>query len=335
MFQTIECAQLNLENTEFCMSYPLASDRVTASVGAVGVLHPIIVSGCPCEGGYQVVTGFRRAHACRQLGLKWVNAYIHRVDPDNKLAMFHLILSENASHRTFNAVEKSLIVHKLLNQFGCDRQTILTTYLPMLGLAAHGRVLDAYLPACAFDAPMQAYLAEHDVPMGELDLFNTLSVEDRRAVFALIISLKLGVNKIKDLLALLDEIALREQRPIHSILTDERIQALLHQEQTPTPQKADLVRRYLWEQRYPEFTKLEQAYQQAVKDLHVPTGVRLSTDRFFEDDRMAVEFRFRTPDELRQAAEGLVDLAGKSELQRLLDVIQGVETSEVSKTSEV
>lgn len=305
------------------MSYPLASDRVTASVGAVGVLHPIIVSGCPCEGGYQIVTGFRRAHACRQLGLKWVNAYIHRIDPANKLAIFHLILSENASHRTFNVVEKSLILHKLMHKFGCDRQTVINTYLPLLGLASHGKVLDAYLPVCSFDEPIQAYLAEHDVPMAELEAFNRLSAEDRGAVFALIRSLKLGVNKIKDLLMLLDDIALRDQHPIHEILADERLQTVLRQEQTPTPQKADLVRRYLWEQRYPEFTSLEQTYQQTLKQLSLPAGVRLNTDRFFEDDRMTMDFRFRTSDELRQIAQGLMSLSGQIELQTLLDVIQG------------
>jgi hypothetical protein len=184
-------------------------------------------------------------------------------------------------------------------------------------------VLDAYLPVCGFEEPIPAYVADHDVPMAELDLFNTLSAEDRRAVFALIIALKLGVNKIKDLLTLLDDLALREQRPIHTILADERIQTLLRQEQTPAPQKADLVRRCLWERRYPEFTSIEQTYQHTLQQLHLPAGVRFQTDRFFEDDRMTVEFRFRTPEELRQTAEDLTALARKAELQRLLDIIQG------------
>lgn len=306
------------------MSYPPESEQITRSVGAVGVLQPIIVSGCPCEGGYQIITGFRRAYACRKLGIVQVNAYIYQVNPDAPLAVFYLALRENISHRTFNDVEKSLILHKLLTQFACERHDVINEYMPILRLAPNAKVLETYLHIMTFEEEIRAYIATHELPMSMIDLLAGLSSENRHAVFTLLSNLKLGVNKTKELLTYLDEIALRDQCSISRIVEEECIQEILRHEKYSDPQKTNRIRRVLKEKRYPELTRLEQEYQQRIKQLRVPSGVQIQTNRFFEDDDLSVTFRIHSPEQLHTIAEELQELSRKPEFSKLLDLIQGI-----------
>ncbi len=323
MFHTIKCSQIDLEDTYFLMSYPLESEKILESVGEIGVLYPILVSKSSYHERYQIIAGFRRAYACREIGLDVVNANIYQVDSDNRLRAFSLALYENASHRTFNDVEKSLILTKLLGQFQCTRDDVIQNYMPILDLAPNDKVLDIYLKITDFEEDIKRYIAVHELPMSMFELLANLSSDDRTAVFTLISTLKLGVNKLQELLTYLDEIALRDNCPIHDVLADHHIHEILTHEKHSRPQKAKHIRRIIRGKWYPQLTALEHEYNERVKQLHLPHGLRLQTDKFFEDDNLSATFRFQTPDQLKVFAEELLQLSQKKKLQDLLDLIQG------------
>ncbi len=323
MFRTIECTQLDFDDTTFLMSYPLESPALIASVETIGVLQPIVVRGRPCEEKYQIVAGFRRAHACRELDLPIIHTNIHQVDPADMLPAFCLALHENLAHRTFNDVEKSLIFTKLLRQFGCAQDDIIRNYMPLLQLSPNENGLKTYLKIVAFEEDITHYIATHELPMTMLKLLANLSSEDCRAVFTFISKLKLGINKLKELLTYLDEIALRDNCSIYQVLDDRRIHEILDHEKYTGPQKIEQIRRIIREKRYPQLTTLEHEYHARLKQLHLPRGLQLKTDRFFEDDELSATFRFNSPEQLKTFAEQLLCLSQKPELQKVLDLIQG------------
>ncbi|MCP4402830.1 MAG: ParB N-terminal domain-containing protein [bacterium] len=323
MFQTVKCAQLDFDDTTFLISYPLEAPSVTASVNTIGVLQPIVIGGCPCQGKYQIVAGFRRAYACREMGLELIHANIYPVDPDAPLPAFDLALYENLAHRTFNSVEKALILSKLSGQFGCSQDTIIQNYMPLLQLAPNERILATYLKLADFEEELKHHLAQHDVPLTVIELLASLSNDDRHSVFSLISHLKLGLNKLKELLNYLEEIALRDALSITEILSAAEIQEIVAHEKYSGPQKIEQLRYALRKQRFPSFTALEEQYHEALKGLKLPRGLQLKTDRFFEDDNMSAGFRFSSPEELKSVAEELLQLSEKAELQELLQLIQG------------
>lgn len=323
MFRTIQCAEIDFENTEFLMSYPAETEAIQASVGTVGVVQPIVVDGCPCSGGYRIVSGFRRAYACRRLGIASVNAYMYQVPQENPATGFWLALQENASHRTFNMVEKALILDKLLTQFQRDRSEVLRQYMPLLGLNSSGKVLDGYLRIAGFSESIKAFLADHDVPLNIIELLAHFAPDDREAIAALAAELRLGVNKIKELILNLDEIALRDGQAPAEILARSAIREALRDDAHPAPQKAEAVRRSVHALRYPQFTEVERRYHDTLQHLQLPKGVQFRTDRFFEDDRMSVGFQFRSADELRRIAAQLSTVSEQPELADLLRLVQG------------
>ncbi len=326
IFQTIDCTQLDFDDTTYLMSYPIKAPKVIASAGTIGVLQPVIVTGCACHGKYQIVSGFRRAYACREVGLPMIQANIHPVEPEARLSAFLMAFYENLSHRQFNDIEKSLILHKLLNEFECPRDDVLHGYMPALQLAPNEKVLDIYLRLIDFEEALKEYIAEHEMSLSILELLTTLAETDRRAVFTLISRLKIGLNKLKELLTDLDEIALRDECTLSQVIEGSDVQHILNNEKLPGPQKIERIRQCIRKKRYPHFTQLEQAYQTSLKALHLSHGIQLKTDRFFEDDRLTATFRFSTPEQLKTTAEELLKLSEQAELQNVLSMIQGTQS---------
>jgi ParB family chromosome partitioning protein len=195
--------------------------------------------------------------------------------------------------------------------------------MPLLQLSPNEKVLDTYLKIADFDNDIKRYIADHEIPMMVIDLLANLLSNDRRAVFTLISTLKLGINKVKELLTYLEEIALRDNCSIHHVLEDSHIQEILNHKKYRGPQKAERIRQVIRKRRYPELTKLEQEYHEHLKRLHLSHGLYLETDRFFEDDNLSATFRFSTPEKLRKFAEELRELSQKVELRDVLDLIQG------------
>ncbi len=322
MFHVIEITQLDFDDTTFAMSYPLASPTVTASVATVGVINPIVVSGCACQGKYQIVAGFRRANIAREIGISVIPAQIYQVDPENPLSAFSVALYENAAHRVFNDVEKALVLKKLSATFHCPADEVIQTFLPLLGLAPNEKVLAVYLKLAEFEEDQKPYLAEHALPLSLLELLTTLAPEDRRAAFGLISVLNINLNKLRELLTFAEEIALREGCAMRDVLTNAAITEIVAHEKLSAPQKIEAIRDWLRKQRFPRLTALEQEYAAALKRLKSPKGVQLTTDRSFEDDTMTATFRFSTPEQLATIAENLAQLARQPELKTLLSLIQ-------------
>ena len=322
MFHVIEIAQLDFDDTSFLMSYPLTSPTVAASIATVGVINPILVSGCACQGKYQIVAGFRRANVARDIGIPALPAQIYQVDPENPLAAFSVALCENAAHRVFNHVEKALILHKLSGIFHCPDDEVIQTFLPLLGLAPNEKVLAIYRQIAEFEDEQQSYLAGHDLPLSLLELLTTLAPEDRRAVFHLVSMLNINVNKLRELLTFADEIALRDGCAMRDVLYNAALDEIITHEKLSAPQKIEAIRDWLRKQRFPRLTALEQDYAAALKRLKPPKSVQLATDKSFEDETMTATFRFSTPEQLAATAENLVQLARQPELNALLRLIQ-------------
>lgn len=323
MFSIIETRQIDFSDMTFCVSFPLESPAVSASVGMVGVINPIIVSGCPCQGKYQLVAGFRRAFACRDIGLAQIPAQIYPVDPDNPLAAFCLALYENLAHRTFNAVECAEILRKLSAQFHCPADELAQTFLPALGLPRSAKTLDAYLRLAAFDDEQKRHLAGQELPLGLIELLAALPPEDRGAAFRLMTAVNINQNKLRELLTMAEDIALRDGCALRDVLSDPAILSLLAHEKFSAPQKLDAIRDALRRRRFPRLTALEQEYAAALKRLKSPQGVQLTADRYFEDDALTATFRFASRDQLAAVADELRQFAVQPELETLLRVIQG------------
>jgi hypothetical protein len=192
------------------------------------------------------------------------------------LRLFLVSLHENLTARGFNTIEKAIALDKLVHQFHLDSVMVIMKYLPLFNLEADEKILNTYLSLFQMEEEIKIYILKEEVSRTNIRRISNLSPKDRMALLSLISPLKLGENRLREILTFLEEITKKDRLTILEILKRPEIQAILsHQELTP-PQKADRMKKALMGLRYPRMYNMEEKFEKKRKELSLPSNVSLN-----------------------------------------------------------
>jgi ParB/RepB/Spo0J family partition protein len=288
-----------------------------ASIDEVGVIQPALLR--KRQDRYQIVSGFRRISILRDLGRPDILARIIDEKELGNLQLFSSSLHENLTTRGFNAVEKGIALEKLIQQFQVDPGVVVKNYLPLFNLESDEKILKTYLALARMEEEIKGYVLREEVSRTNIRKLATYSSEDRLVLFALFSLLKLGENRLKEMLTLLDEISKRDRLPVREIVDRAEIQAILSHKELTASQRTERVKKILMDLRYPRMHTLEETFERKRRDLNLPSGVSLFHSPFFEGKGLKIEFQFETLEGYRTVLSSLSQLADKKEFQEMID----------------
>jgi ParB/RepB/Spo0J family partition protein len=304
----------------FCMAFHPNLDFLRRSIGQVGLLQPIIVreklGGSCC----QVVCGFKRLTACEQLGLKEIEAFSYRESALGDLEGFHMALHENLTTRGLNLIEKSMVIDKLIHQFGVSKEPIARDYMPMLGLQPSLRVLGVVSQLVRLLDEIKRYIVEEKVSLENASQLLEFSPEDQAEIGRLVSKLKLGENKLKEVLTFLREVSLRDGLTVGDLVQGE-IAVVTSDITLSRVQKTHRVRRRLREMRYPQLIELEKKFREKQRGLGLSQGISLNPPPYFEGETFKVEFGFKDVGEFKAIVSKLMEATERRELAEMIDAV--------------
>ena len=88
-------------------------EALANSIAEIGLINPIVVR--KLEGGYELVAGTRRCHACKMLGWDFIPAKI--IEQDSREAVM-LQYSENFHRQDLNPVQHARMIKFMLDELG-------------------------------------------------------------------------------------------------------------------------------------------------------------------------------------------------------------------------
>ncbi|WP_428685120.1 ParB/RepB/Spo0J family partition protein [Sphingopyxis sp.] len=91
------------------------------SIGARGLLQPIIIRRAPDGNGYQLVAGERRWRAAQRAGLHQIPALVRDLDD---AATYEIALVENIQRQDLNAIEEAGAYRRLIDDFGHSQEAL-------------------------------------------------------------------------------------------------------------------------------------------------------------------------------------------------------------------
>ena len=97
--------------------------KTAESVREFGVLTPAIVRPDP-DGGYEIISGHRRVHACRRLGLKLIPAIVRDLSRDEAIIA---MVDANLQREHILPSEKAAAYGKIMDAFGGENIEISAT----------------------------------------------------------------------------------------------------------------------------------------------------------------------------------------------------------------
>ncbi|KPL17898.1 MAG: hypothetical protein AMJ92_10500 [candidate division Zixibacteria bacterium SM23_81] len=286
------------------------------SIARAGILHPLILQEICQSRRYRIVSGYKRLKVLEILGGEKVIAYISTAEDD--LQLFLLGLEENLGTRSLNTVEKSLVLSKLVRQFGLSKEVILREHLPSLGLGSDPKTLDLYLSISDWPNEIQNNLASNRISLALAQQLAALCPEDRQAFSWLIEELRLGKSLQRKFLALLLDLAAKEKIPLSSLIEDEQLALLINDPVAQAPVRARRVREALIRRRYPTFAQAIERFEELKKRLKLPPHISLKASPFFEGEDWQFSVTFRNREELEAARKVLHRLTEDPFLNQLL-----------------
>ncbi len=314
--QEIPIDRIDRSDETFSVNFLPDLQRLRSSIEAMGLIQPVLLR--KRKNGYQIVCGFRRVSVSCELRSGVIESRVLEEEEMDDLRFFSLSLQENLTTRGFNTVETAIALDKLVHRFGVDRARVIGDYLPLLSLEPHGKILDTYLSLARLEDEVKRYVLREEVSRSNIRKLSALAPDDRMILLSLLSSLRLGENRLREILSLLDEISRREGVAVKEIVERKPFQELLSQENLTPSQRAERVKKVLMDFRYPRMSRREEEFEAKKGELALPSFISLFHPPFFEGKGLRVQFQFETIVQYRTVLSTLSQLADKKEFEELI-----------------
>ncbi len=316
--QKIPFEQIDLSDDTFSVNYLPDLQRLRSSIEEAGLIQPVLLR--QKKDHYQIICGFRRISVMKELGKSEIESRVFEEDQRGEFRLFSLSLHENLTTRGFNAVEKAIALDKLIHRFKIDPAAVIKTFLPFFSLEPNEKILNTYLSLAQMEDEIKTYVLKEEVSRSNIRRLSTLTPDNRLAILSLISSLKLGENRLREVLTLLEEISRRNQCKEKDVVQRSEIQAVLSQKELTPSQKTERMKRVLTDLRYPKLNQLEKAFEKKRKDLNLPSNISLHHPPFFEGKRLKIEFQFETMEEYQGILSALTVLPEKEGFKQMIEM---------------
>jgi ParB family chromosome partitioning protein len=315
--QSIPLQQIDLSDETFSANYLPDLHKLRSSIQDAGLIQPVLLR--KKSAGYQIVCGFRRLSVMKELGKSEIESRVFEEKEMDEFQLFSLSLHENLTTRGFNAVEKAIALDKLIHRFQIHPTVVVKTFLPAFSLEPNEKILDTFLSLARMEDEIKAYVLKEEVSRSNIRRLSTLTPENRMALLSLISPLKLGENRLRELLTLLEETSRRSHATVKEIAGQPELRAVLSQKELTPSQKTERVKKVLTGLRYPKLNQLEKEFEKKRKDLNLPSNLLLHHPPFFEGKGLKMEFEFESIEEYQTILSALSALSGKEAFKQMIE----------------
>ena len=309
----IPLAQIDSGDERFRITTRRDSADLQLSLQRLGLLAAPLV--LPMDHGFSIVSGFRRVAACRELTWEVIPARVlSRQTAEYECAL--RAIAENSTERPLNLIETSRAL-ALLAQHAPDGR-VPPADAAMLGLTTHPGVTSKLKTLCRLPAEVQAAVIDGALSFPMACELGCLEPDLSVAFAELFLKLNTGLNKQREILTLVSEIALREQTDPREVLCDPALARMLEMEEVDRNQQTRQIRRLLRRRRFPSLVAAEDRFQELRQRLKLGQNLQLTPPRDFEGTRFALTLSFQSLTEIESLRGKLDELANHPDFKTLL-----------------
>jgi ParB family chromosome partitioning protein len=311
--QSIQISAVDSEDDTFRITTKTEVDDLIYSIQSLGLINPPILKKKSSE--YIIVSGFRRIAACRNLG--WKNVPARKLDSlvaDRTCAQY--AIAENTLQRELNLVETSRSL-LLLSTYFSDNQRLVKT-ASALGLPDNPVIIKKIKKIGRLPGPVQDGILANTISLPIALELSTFEPHTGIALAGLFEYLKISLNKQREMISFLKEIAMRENISIDKVLKERKLKAILKNIDLDRTQKSREIRLYLRQRRFPAISQAEKAFEKHTKDLNLGNNMGLLPPKDFEGSIYSLNMRFKSLSELKRLHARLDKILQNPVLNKIL-----------------
>jgi ParB family chromosome partitioning protein len=310
----VNLSQIDFSDDAFRITTEKQVDDLMRSINHVGIMHlPLLLKK---ETTYTIVCGFRRIEACRRLNWFKLEAMILEADT-MRLKCIKYAITDNAFQRPLNLIEKSRSIEMLFDFFKDINR--LSEELSVLGLSEHPSMIKKLKGICHLPDPLQNSILSNTISLSMLLELAGMSWDDAKDFITLFNTLKLSLNKQREIVTMVKEIAIREDKSILQVIEESHLKKILMNEDLDKNQKAHNIRIYLKQRRFPSIAVIEKSYEKYRQKLNLKSGFKLIPPINFESSTYTLQLSFNNMTQLKGLKTAFDAIMENPSLKKIVD----------------
>ena len=291
--QIVPLDRIDSQDTTYRITTRSGIEDLTASIERLGVVHAPILQ--PRGSRFLIVAGFRRIAACRQLRITEVPAKL--LPPEAvEQRRTALAVADNSLQRNLNLIEAGRSV-QLLARCHKDEKDLVAAAAD-LNLPGSPEMLDKLLRLAGLPDSVQHAVLDEVIALAMALALGDMEESIAEQWVRIFRQLSLGLNRQRELLTLVSEIAVREDRGMADVLAGTRIRQLLSATDLDAAHRYRILAAHLRQRRFPHIVSAESRFDDLVKTLALGPHVQLTPPAHFEGATYRLRLSFRSPEDL-------------------------------------
>ncbi len=143
-FKLIPLDHIDFSNHKYFFRRNLTKDDLKKSIEREGLLHPILLQKVH-EDQYIIVSGYRRATACKELNMDRVNGYIFDQDEFSEGNFLRIAIAENTKRKDLEPVEIAHALLRLQESLKLTTKQLAEQFGDVFGIGASAKKIENYL----------------------------------------------------------------------------------------------------------------------------------------------------------------------------------------------
>ena len=299
--------EISGDSGPYCMSFKFDLGPLIRSIQKWGLLFPpfVVVNE---SGNMDVVIGFRRILALKSL--KWDKAPMKDLSEKKLSALDLLLLNlyDNLAVRSFNDVEKGMILNRLRPHL--SEKVLREVYMPLLGVPPRDSIAPVYEKLENADSEIKVSLADGTLSFGTVKALLDADPESRTVLFEWIKDFRFNLNQQSFFIDITEDISINEEKSISQLLAEAPITKIRRNKTLNNPQRSKRLLAYLRSRRYPRLAESEKAFERKIKTLGLPGNVKISYPPSFEGPDYRLEILFTNGKRLGETIKVLSGMDG-------------------------
>ena len=285
--ENIPLDQIDIEDITYRITTEDTAHNIEASIKCYGLINlPILYRDTSCS---IIISGFRRISACLQL--KWDKVKARVLDTTgDEIDRISVAISDNAFQRSLNLIEISRAYQLLSSIF--DNINDIAKESSALGLPNNPDFIRKTQPLCQLPASIQQAVIKDVISLPVALELNNMTSDVSTSLAELFCDLKIGMNKQREIITLIKEIAIREDLTPSDILKDGEWVKITTHEKTDRSQRQQTMRQYLKRRRFPTISHAAASFELSKKNLNLGKRIKLSPPRNFEGNTYTFSIDF-------------------------------------------
>jgi ParB family transcriptional regulator, chromosome partitioning protein len=311
--KNIKISRIRIENQKFRITTQKNIDSLARSLQCIGLINALVI--LPENDDFTILCGFKRFEAAQALGWTKIRASVLPLETPQKDCV-RLCIADNSFQRPLNLIEISKALALLKESF--NNPEAVMEEAAYLGLPSGIKYLKKIEPLWQMPEPVQKGILSDSISLSTAGQLLQMPENEAIAFAEIFESLNCSLNKQREIIILLQEISILENKAISMILVEDRVNNIVSDNNIDKNVKTRQLRSDLRKRRYPNISKTEKAFFTKVDKLGLSERLRLIPPQDFEGDTYRLTLDFKNLQELRNHQKKLDEIISHPELKKIL-----------------